>query len=57
MRHGASASRSHERVEEGDDEETEPMTERVKWAISMLEELGKDIEVLIDHFHTALGEV
>ena len=44
-------------MEEGDDEETEPMTERVKWAISMLEELGKDIEVLINHFHTALGEV
>jgi hypothetical protein len=44
-------------VEEGDDEETEPMTERVKWAIFMLEELEKDIAVLVDHFHTALGEV
>ena len=39
------------------DDEAETMSDRVKWAISMLEELDKDATVLVDHFETALGEV
>jgi hypothetical protein len=44
-------------MEEADDEDTEPMADRVKWAISLLEELDKDVVLLVDHFHTSLGEV
>ncbi len=36
---------------------TETMTERVEWALKMLQDQESDIEQLITHFHTALNEV
>ncbi len=40
-----------------EDDETETMVDRAKWAISIVQEMEVDVTVLVDHFHTALGEV
>ena len=40
-----------------DELETEPMTDRINWAIDMIEEQRRDASFLVDYFTTALNEL
>jgi hypothetical protein len=44
-------------LEENTDEHAESMSDRVRWALQLLRDKIRDIDVLVDHFHTAMGEV